>query len=165
MGYSPEAALAERSETLGAKFAGGDTSGLRGAVGTPDQVREYLRRYKAAGVDQINFVLQAGNNRHEHIMESLEIFGTQILPEFQARDSAHVAERDARYAPLIEAAFDRKRALVAEPAPIPDGFEFKAIPKAMVDMADNQMGRDLLEKIADEGAVGDSTTFSAIIGR
>jgi len=165
MGYSPEAALAERTETLGAKIAGGDTSGLRGAVGTPDQVREYLRRYEDAGVDQIIFVLQAGNNRHEHIMESLEIFGTQILPEFQERDGAHVAAREARYAPLIDAAFERKRHLVPEPAPLPDGFEIKAIPKAMVDLADNQIGRDILEKIADEGAVGDQTTFSAIIGR
>jgi hypothetical protein len=34
---------------------------LRGAVGTPEQLREYLRRYEEAGVDQVIFVMQAGN--------------------------------------------------------------------------------------------------------
>ena len=29
--------------------------GLRGAVGTPDQIREYLRRYEECGVDQVIF--------------------------------------------------------------------------------------------------------------
>src|SRR3984957_8000978 len=45
MGYSPEAAIAQRTRTLGAKAAAGDATGLRGAVGTPDQLREFLRRY------------------------------------------------------------------------------------------------------------------------
>jgi hypothetical protein len=40
----------------------------------------------------------------------------------------------------------------------------KAIPKQMVDLAENEMGRQLLERIADEGAVGDATTFTSIIG-
>ncbi len=64
-------------ERLGAKVAAGDTTGLRGAIGTPDQIREYLRRYEEAGVDQLIFVMQAGKNRHEHICESLELFGTR----------------------------------------------------------------------------------------
>ncbi len=75
MGYSPEAAIAAAQQTLGAKAAAGDETGLRGAVGTPDQLREFLRRYEQAGVDQLIFVMQAGKNRHEHIMESLELFG------------------------------------------------------------------------------------------
>ncbi len=77
MGYSPEAALAARHETLGAKAAAGDQTGLRGAIGTPDQLREFLRRYEEAGVDQLIFVMQAGHNRHEDIMESIELFGTR----------------------------------------------------------------------------------------
>ena len=51
--------------------------GLRGAIGTPDQIRDYLRRYEECGVDQVIFCSQAGKNRHEHIMESLELFGTR----------------------------------------------------------------------------------------
>ena len=60
--------------------------GLRGAVGTPDQLREYLRRYEDCGVDQVIFCFQAGKNRHEHIMEALELFGREVLPEFKDRD-------------------------------------------------------------------------------
>ncbi len=164
MGYSPEAALAKRNETLGAKIAAGDNTGLRGAVGTPDQVREFLRRYEAAGVDQIIFVLQAGKNRHEHIMESLEMFGTQILPEFAERDDAHVAERERRFAPIIEAAFARKAELGLDRVPeLPDGYEIKAIPKAMIDMAQNEAGQQILDRIADEGAVGDTTTMENVL--
>ena len=80
-------------------MAAGDTTGLRGAIGTPDQVREYLRRYEEAGVDQVIFVLQAGRNRHEHIMESLEVFGREVLPEFLDRDEAAVGDKAARLAP------------------------------------------------------------------
>jgi alkanesulfonate monooxygenase SsuD/methylene tetrahydromethanopterin reductase-like flavin-dependent oxidoreductase (luciferase family) len=165
MGYSPEAALAERNGTLGAKVASGDNSGLRGTVGTPQQVREFLRRYEDAGVDQIIFVLQAGKNRHEHIMESLEIFGTQILPEFAERDEAQVKRREQRFAPLIEAAFARKHELgLDEVPPMPDGYEMKAIPKAMIDLAENEVGQQILDKIADEGAVGDTTTMQNVLG-
>ena len=55
-------------------------------------MREYLRRYEECGVDQVIFCSQAGKNRHEHIMESLELFGREVLPEFKDRDE----KRDAR---------------------------------------------------------------------
>ncbi len=93
MGYSPEAAVAAEREVLGAKVAAGDRTGLRGAIGTPDQLRAFLRRYEDAGVDQLIFVMQAGKNRHEDIMESLELFGTEVLPEFAERDGAAVAAK------------------------------------------------------------------------
>ncbi len=57
-------------------------------MGTPAQLREFLRRYEEAGVDQLIFVMQAGKNRHEHIMESIELFGAEVLPEFAERDEA-----------------------------------------------------------------------------
>ena len=88
-GYDPEAVAAGgRRGAARRQVAAGDTTGLRGCVGTPDQVREYLRRYEEAGVDQVIFVLQAGRNRHEHIMESIELFGREVLPEFVERDAA-----------------------------------------------------------------------------
>ena len=108
-GYDPEAvARAIEEERLGAKVAAGDTTGLRGCTGTPDQAREYLRRYEEAGVDQVIFVLQAGRNRHEHIMESIELFGREVLPEFVERDEAAVERKRQRLAPHIEAALARK---------------------------------------------------------
>ena len=109
-GFDPEAvAQAVKEERLGAKLAAGDTTGLRGAIGTPDQVRGYLRRYEEAGVDQVIFVLQAGRNRHEHIMESIELFGREILPEFAERDEAAVERKAGRLAPVIDAALARER--------------------------------------------------------
>ena len=36
---------------------------LRGAIGTPDKVREVLSRYEAAGVDQVIFLAQAGRTQ------------------------------------------------------------------------------------------------------
>ena len=55
---------------------------LRGAIGTPDRVREVLGRYEAAGVDQVIFLAQAGRTKHEHICESLELFAREVMPEF-----------------------------------------------------------------------------------
>ena len=60
---------------LGVKLLQEGLGSLRGAVGTPDQIADLVARYEAAGVDQVIFVLQAGKNRHEHICESIELFG------------------------------------------------------------------------------------------
>ena len=127
-GYDPEAiaaAVREERAHLGAKQAGGDTTGLR-SVGTPAQVREYLRRFEEAGVDQVIFVLQAGRNRHEHIMESIEIFGREVLPEFIDRDEAQVRAKQQRLAPAIEAAMQR-RAEDYQPVDVGD-YSFPALP-------------------------------------
>ena len=118
------------NETLGAKAAAGDESGLRGAVGTPAQLREFLRRYEAAGVDQLIFVMQAGRNRHEHIMESIELFGTEVLPEFAERDEASSAAKAEKWAPLIERAMTRK---VDTAPPMPADYVMKALPKQVID--------------------------------
>ncbi|MFB6142002.1 MAG: LLM class flavin-dependent oxidoreductase [Halorientalis sp.] len=75
-----------------------------GAIGTPDQIREYLRGLEDAGVDQVIFVQQGGNNRHEHICESLELFAEEVMPAFHERDAEHVREKRAELAPHLEAA-------------------------------------------------------------
>jgi alkanesulfonate monooxygenase SsuD/methylene tetrahydromethanopterin reductase-like flavin-dependent oxidoreductase (luciferase family)/putative sterol carrier protein len=81
---------------------------LRGAIGTPDQIRDLCRRYEAAGVDQVIFVMQAGRNRHEHICESLELFGAEVLPEFAARADEADRALDGRLAPAVQAALARR---------------------------------------------------------
>jgi alkanesulfonate monooxygenase SsuD/methylene tetrahydromethanopterin reductase-like flavin-dependent oxidoreductase (luciferase family) len=81
---------------------------LRGAIGTPDQIRDLVRRYESAGVDQIVFVLQAGPNRHEHICEALELFGELVLPEFAAHADAREREKLDRLRPALEAALARR---------------------------------------------------------
>ena len=81
---------------------------LRGAIGTPDQVRDLLADYEAAGVDQVIFVSQAGHNRHEHICESMELFAREVMPEFAERDPAHVAAKEKRLADAVTAALARR---------------------------------------------------------
>jgi alkanesulfonate monooxygenase SsuD/methylene tetrahydromethanopterin reductase-like flavin-dependent oxidoreductase (luciferase family) len=151
MGYSPEAAIAQQAETLGAKAAAGDTTGLRGAVGTPDQLREFLRRYEAAGVDQLIFVMQAGKNRHEHIMESIELFGREVLPEFVERDDAHAGARAERWAPIVEMAMARRHETAP---PMPENYVMKALPKQMVDATQNEDAQRWINDLADKQATG-----------
>ena len=80
----------------------------RGGIGTPAQLREHLSRYEKAGIDQVMFVQQSGANRHEHICESLEIFASQVMPEFKERDQARAAQKQRGLTPYIEAALARK---------------------------------------------------------
>ncbi len=85
----------------------------RAGIGTPDQVREHLEIMEDAGVDQVVFIQQAGANRHEDIMESLELFAERVLPDFKARDAAHVAQKNERFAAATERAEERKPALTS----------------------------------------------------
>ena len=80
----------------------------RGGIGTPEQVRQHLLRYERAGVDQLIFVKQSGNNRHDHICESLELFGRDVLPEFAERDAARQVRKQEELAPYVAAALARK---------------------------------------------------------
>lgn len=114
-GYDPTALRA--TDSLTAKGDGG--AGLRGAVGTPDQIRDYLRRYEDYGVDQVILASQTGNNRHEHVMESLELFGREVLPEFLERDEAASAAKQRRLEPVIAAALARKPPETTRPSPTP----------------------------------------------
>ena len=150
-GYSPEASLATRHQILGAKAAAGDQTGLRGAIGTPEQLRQFLRRYEDAGVDQLIFVLQAGRNRHEHVMESIELFGTQVLPEFAERDAAAAPSKAARWEPLMAAAMARRDR--TQPVMPPD-YVMRAIPRQMVEDLASPPARRWLEQLADKQAAG-----------
>jgi alkanesulfonate monooxygenase SsuD/methylene tetrahydromethanopterin reductase-like flavin-dependent oxidoreductase (luciferase family) len=160
-GYSPdvEAALAE--ERLGAKVAAGDTTGLRGATGTPDQIREYLERYEEAGVDQVIFVMQAGRNQHEHICESIELFGREVLPAFKERDEAQVAAKARRLESVIEAAMARKERTA--PA-LPEDYSFPAMPRKLVDDSGNQQGQQWLEEFANATSTGDAGSTFNLLG-
>lgn len=72
----------------------------RGAIGGPDTVREFLRSYEASGVDEI--ILPLNPRSHEGTMESIEIMGKEILPEFIERDQKAVADKAKRLEPVIE---------------------------------------------------------------
>jgi alkanesulfonate monooxygenase SsuD/methylene tetrahydromethanopterin reductase-like flavin-dependent oxidoreductase (luciferase family) len=162
-GFDPEAvARAIEEERLGAKVAAGDTTGLRGCTGTPDQAREFLRRYEEAGVDQVIFVLQAGRNRHEHIMESIELFGREVLPEFADRDDAAVQRKQKRLEPHIAAALARKADSTAM-ADIGD-YRFDALPKQWADATHDEALDGLLQQFADDRAAGRRDPANGILG-
>jgi alkanesulfonate monooxygenase SsuD/methylene tetrahydromethanopterin reductase-like flavin-dependent oxidoreductase (luciferase family) len=154
-GYSPDAviAAARHSDRLGAKAVEQGVSGLRGAIGTPDQLREFLRRYEEYGVDQVIFVSQAGKNRHEHIMESLERFGREVLPEFAERDDAQQQAKAKRLEPVIEKALARKPADDHPPLPTPD-YAYPAIPRAIADRSGSDDFHAWLDQVAEQRATG-----------
>ena len=81
--------------------------GPTGCIGNPEQVRTTLEIYEAAGVDQVVFIQQGGNNKHEHIKESLELFSETVLPEFKARHDASSQRKTEELAPYVEAANQR----------------------------------------------------------
>jgi alkanesulfonate monooxygenase SsuD/methylene tetrahydromethanopterin reductase-like flavin-dependent oxidoreductase (luciferase family) len=78
-------------------------------IGTPDEIRTKLRNFEEAGVDQVIFVSQAGNNRHEDICSSLDLFGREVLGEFKEREEKRAIEKAERMSPIIERAMNRKR--------------------------------------------------------
>ncbi len=58
-------------------------------IGSPAFVRENLRRYEDANVDLMNWQIQGGFRKHEHIMETIEMFAKEVMPEFQERQHLH----------------------------------------------------------------------------
>ena len=162
VGYSPEVAAAVEQERLGAKVAQDGVMGLRGAVGSPDQIRDYLLRYEEAGVDQIIFVSQAGRNRHEHIMESLELFGHTVLPEFMEREEKQAGDKARRLEPIIEKVMARK-VDDAPPLPSPD-YSFPAMPKKLAKAPGGEQIQEMLDKFERDRAAGIRDADAGILG-
>lgn len=75
---------------------------LRGAIGTPEQVREVLRKYERAGVDMVIFQAQAGRSDHQAVCESLELFAREVMPEFKERDEKIQKLKANKLAPTLE---------------------------------------------------------------
>jgi hypothetical protein len=61
-----------------------------GLIGSPETIRRKLRRFRTSHIDQVILLNQAGRNSHEHICESLELFASEVMPEFR-NDPEHVA--------------------------------------------------------------------------
>jgi alkanesulfonate monooxygenase SsuD/methylene tetrahydromethanopterin reductase-like flavin-dependent oxidoreductase (luciferase family) len=120
---------------LGVRVLEQGLGSLRGAIGSPAQVHDLCRRYEEAGVDQVIFVMQSGLNRHEHICESIELFASEVMPEFAERADAVDAARAERFAPAIEAALARREApCVSDP-------EYTVVPSASGPPAESGLAR------------------------
>src|SRR5262249_30505652 len=81
----------------------------RGGIGTPDQVRAHLSAFEETGVDQVVFIQQGGNNRHDDICASLDLFAARVLPDFKARENARARRRAEELAPYVAQAMARKQ--------------------------------------------------------
>lgn len=55
----------------------------------PDKARDFTRRLEATNVDALLLNQHFGHTKHEHMMESIEIWATQVIPEFKERDGDH----------------------------------------------------------------------------
>jgi hypothetical protein len=51
-----------------------------------ETIRQTLRQFEAAHVDQVILLNQAGMATHEDICPSLELFAREVMPEFHGRE-------------------------------------------------------------------------------
>ena len=93
---------------LGVRVSEEGLGSMRGAVGTPRQVHDLIKRYEDVGVDQVIFVSQSGANKHEHVCESLELFAREILPEFAGEADDIETRKTERLADVCAAALARR---------------------------------------------------------
>ena len=103
----------------------------RGGIGTPEDMRVHLRKFEKVGVDQVTFIQQAGMNKHEHICESLEIFASEVMPEFKEREADRLATKEKELAPYIKAAIERKQYM--QPMSDDQIPEFPALGRSVVE--------------------------------
>jgi len=69
------------------------------AIGTADTIRRNIKRYEDNHLDVLVLVAQCGDRRHEHIMEAIERFGTEVMPEYKERhETEHRPWREKRLA-------------------------------------------------------------------
>ena len=60
-----------------------------GLIGSPETIRQKLRQYEAAHVDQVILLNQAGKTSHEDICDSLKMFAGEVMGEFHDREPEH----------------------------------------------------------------------------
>lgn len=70
------------AESDGSRFDEGMASGAL-LVGTPERVRRVVQNYVDAGVDQLILLVQAGRIPHEKCMQTIQLFGEKVIPEFK----------------------------------------------------------------------------------
>jgi alkanesulfonate monooxygenase SsuD/methylene tetrahydromethanopterin reductase-like flavin-dependent oxidoreductase (luciferase family) len=122
-----------------------------GGIGNVEQVRGNLEKFEAMGVDQVIFIQQGGNNRHEHICESLELFASRILPDFKARHDAHEQRKAERLAPAIARAME-KIPQIAELDPVPPLDSYPVMmQKLNMPVGDDTIGKRLEATVGRSG--------------
>jgi alkanesulfonate monooxygenase SsuD/methylene tetrahydromethanopterin reductase-like flavin-dependent oxidoreductase (luciferase family) len=106
-GFARSIISADRAP-LGIRVLQHGLGSVRGAIGTPDQVRDLVRRYEEAGVDEMMFLMQTGRTDHRHICEALELFAAEVMPEFRERRAVRGAAKRVRLGVGPERALARR---------------------------------------------------------
>ena len=75
-------------------------AGMTG-IGSPKQLIENFLAFEKAGVDQLIFLQQSGNYRHEHICQSMELFAKEVLPQFKEREAIREKLKQEDLAPFV----------------------------------------------------------------
>jgi len=73
-------------------------------IGTPEELTAHLKKFEKTGVDQVTFIQQGGRNKHEHICEALELFASDVMPEFKEREANREKEKMEELTPYLEEA-------------------------------------------------------------
>ncbi|MBV9660545.1 MAG: LLM class flavin-dependent oxidoreductase [Acidimicrobiales bacterium] len=109
-------------------FRAGATSGEaeleNRLVGPPAKLRKTLLAYESIGVDEVMFLTPP--MAHEDVMESLDLFGREVLPEFVERDEALQKQKAQAMEPIIETLMARRPA----EASYDPSYTFGAVPVA-----------------------------------
>lgn len=63
-------------------------------IGTPEMCIEKILRYEEVGVDQLLCYVQFGDLPHEKVMRNIELLGTKVIPQLEAR--GHRVDATAR---------------------------------------------------------------------
>ena len=52
-------------------------------IGNPERVRNAVQKYADAGADQLILMMQVGRIPHEKVMQSIKLFGEEVIPHFR----------------------------------------------------------------------------------
>jgi hypothetical protein len=77
-------------------------------VGTPEQLRQRLRDFEEAGIDQVICLSQAAKISHDMLSSSIELFSKEVLPEFKERDQKRAGLITGRRERLSEICMPRR---------------------------------------------------------
>jgi alkanesulfonate monooxygenase SsuD/methylene tetrahydromethanopterin reductase-like flavin-dependent oxidoreductase (luciferase family) len=59
--------------------------GTKFCVGTPADCIRFLERYEALGIEEVFLLCAIGPAQHPEVLNTIRLFGEQIIPHFQAR--------------------------------------------------------------------------------
>ena len=90
----------------------------KSCIGTPAMLRERLREFEDAGIDQVIAVRQVGKLSLDQQCSSLELFAHEVLPEFKERELRNARDRLERCVRITEKAMARKPQPAEQPVEI-----------------------------------------------